>query len=1226
MLFLPGRIENNRSFYGSFSLGPFEAGQSITIANALRRTLLSELKGLAITSAEIEGAFHEYSTLPGVRDSILDILLNLKDIVLKRSVHYGNKKRGASDSATFKTEQIGYLKTIGPGVVTASELKLPPGIQCVDPDQYIATLSEEGILNIKFYINEGKNYVIQSAENCLINKAKSYYTPCLASFFSSAAPPLQNKLPTEVEQALFNSAPSSTKKMEGEGQARRSFFLRGIVQPLKLRYPPKAFLRGSFLSPTGRKTAATPPPYNKGNKGGVVEAEGGAFFPFPYWKEELDAFISSYAATDLKQLWLKKIKGIQSRLNWQTKYKGSSFFDPSAPFLPNTTKHLKASKSFYSSPNQVLTLLEEVSKEKNPFLLSSVAAFGRSKIFFLTFISGELRTPFSKKTQKNPYYAYKQLRCLKKPLLKVQKKSFYTQLAFLKKKCNTPYQKIDFSMQLKNRLAKLYKLQKFLKKKSLRHKKASSPFYTLDTSSKSVNTWLGVRSSLRPGAQATSFFFNQKGLLIEGFYKDEVAGRRYKSLAFSSYKKLLQKPTFYKQLKISDFYTSRQNFLDFNNKIIAPPYGGGGTWLSNPLAIDAVFMPVNKVNYIIEINEQSVISKDDSVIKNKNTTRELQNVPRASHAEGTASGTYKKKKRRSRFIFFVSKSTFLNSLVPFFIPSSKSVNTWASLKLKSYQKKTSYPSSCFARLAEGNSKHVQRSLSPTLLLYHATTSFGRHNRFLKAAPPLCPSATSPPGRKWPKGTFISGYFFPYIFSGRQSRDFGCLRTAAYKGFFIKRPPFLKKNFKRGVASRPKEEVACAEGRRLRDFVRRKGALYTSSKSSPFLWKNKNKKEAAWLGEQKNSLLGQQEGDNSFFPIIHPYTSRGLIIDSFGQLRGSVPYWKEEVAAYKSSLKLLKAEPLEAFRSCLISSYLENEIKNMRLNSTKTSLKNNIILEIWTNGSIHPRAALYEACKNLYSLFSKLEKTKFIPSACFALPYLKEKAPGAFSTPCVISAKPSLACLSSWPFYTKKRKGNLLFYAAKNLSSFKKKTFFFKAACPLKNGRGGRRRRRRRRRFLYKLLLRRPGAQATSNSKLLREGFYKASYKNQTLSKKLCFLGQQQFFYTKEAALDTPTIPLKNQNGRGQRLKAPTVLRGYRNLDSLDTSSKSSKAAWLGKLRSISVAYTMLFKKKTFGQAQPMLSSHDFLLCLCHFFLRLRSKAKKDCFASRVAQARRRQGA
>ena len=86
------RIENNRSFYGSFSLGPFDAGQSITIANALRRTLLSELKGLAITSAEIEGAFHEYSTLPGVRDSILDILLNLKDIVLK-SINYGNKKK-----------------------------------------------------------------------------------------------------------------------------------------------------------------------------------------------------------------------------------------------------------------------------------------------------------------------------------------------------------------------------------------------------------------------------------------------------------------------------------------------------------------------------------------------------------------------------------------------------------------------------------------------------------------------------------------------------------------------------------------------------------------------------------------------------------------------------------------------------------------------------------------------------------------------------------------------------------------------------------------------------------------------------------------------------------------------------------------------------------------------------------------------------------------------------
>ena len=140
------RIENNRSFYGCFYLGPFEPSQSITIANALRRTLLSEIYGLGIVSVQIEGASHEYSSLPGVRDSVLDILLNLKEIVLKKTIK------------NFKP-QIGYLRVRGPGVVRASHLGLPPFIQCVDPNQYIATLADNGFLNMKFIIQYGNKWL-----------------------------------------------------------------------------------------------------------------------------------------------------------------------------------------------------------------------------------------------------------------------------------------------------------------------------------------------------------------------------------------------------------------------------------------------------------------------------------------------------------------------------------------------------------------------------------------------------------------------------------------------------------------------------------------------------------------------------------------------------------------------------------------------------------------------------------------------------------------------------------------------------------------------------------------------------------------------------------------------------------------------------------------------------------------------------------------------------------
>lgn len=140
------RIETNRSFYSSFIVGPFHASESITLANTIRRSLLSELSGIAIISVQIEGVAHEYSNLPGIKDSVLDILLNLREIVLKKL------------SKTMRP-QVGYLRVRGPGTVYARDLCLPPFIQCVDPEQYIATLADNGVLNMKFIITEGNNYL-----------------------------------------------------------------------------------------------------------------------------------------------------------------------------------------------------------------------------------------------------------------------------------------------------------------------------------------------------------------------------------------------------------------------------------------------------------------------------------------------------------------------------------------------------------------------------------------------------------------------------------------------------------------------------------------------------------------------------------------------------------------------------------------------------------------------------------------------------------------------------------------------------------------------------------------------------------------------------------------------------------------------------------------------------------------------------------------------------------
>jgi DNA-directed RNA polymerase alpha subunit len=182
------RIENNKSFYGSFSIGPFEGGESLTIANALRRTLLSQLKGLAIISIQIEGVLHEYSNIPGVKDSVLDILLNLKDI------HFYSKLP-TQDLALLP--QIGYLRVQGPGIVRASDLKLPPFIQVVDPEQYIATLAEDGFINMKFIISLGKNYILQKA-----SKLRSGFYPEGRT----------TSLNTILQSAPFSGASSSKKR------------------------------------------------------------------------------------------------------------------------------------------------------------------------------------------------------------------------------------------------------------------------------------------------------------------------------------------------------------------------------------------------------------------------------------------------------------------------------------------------------------------------------------------------------------------------------------------------------------------------------------------------------------------------------------------------------------------------------------------------------------------------------------------------------------------------------------------------------------------------------------------------------------------------------------------------------------------------------------------------------------------------------------------------------
>jgi DNA-directed RNA polymerase subunit alpha len=134
-------------FYSKYSIGPFIKGQSTTVGNALRRVLLSNLQGIAIIGVRIAGINHEFSTISNVKEDVVDILLNLKQIILKGSLKYADQPI------------LARLQTQNTGIVTANSMELPDDISLVDSDQYIATLTNRSDLKMEFLIAQGQNYI-----------------------------------------------------------------------------------------------------------------------------------------------------------------------------------------------------------------------------------------------------------------------------------------------------------------------------------------------------------------------------------------------------------------------------------------------------------------------------------------------------------------------------------------------------------------------------------------------------------------------------------------------------------------------------------------------------------------------------------------------------------------------------------------------------------------------------------------------------------------------------------------------------------------------------------------------------------------------------------------------------------------------------------------------------------------------------------------------------------
>ncbi len=134
---------DDRSFYSKFVFEPLERGQGITVGNALRRVLLSNLEGTAITAVRIAGVTHEFMTIPGVKEDVLDVLLNMKEIVLK---------------AYSSHPQIGRLRVEGPANVTAADFDLPSEVEVIDPTQHVATVAAGAVLEMEFRVEKGVGY------------------------------------------------------------------------------------------------------------------------------------------------------------------------------------------------------------------------------------------------------------------------------------------------------------------------------------------------------------------------------------------------------------------------------------------------------------------------------------------------------------------------------------------------------------------------------------------------------------------------------------------------------------------------------------------------------------------------------------------------------------------------------------------------------------------------------------------------------------------------------------------------------------------------------------------------------------------------------------------------------------------------------------------------------------------------------------------------------------
>lgn len=181
---IESRIKNNNHYYSRFSLGPFYHNKVITYSNTLRRTLLSDLNSINVMAVNLFGTQHEYSSLYGVKESVLDILLNIKQLAF------------ISHNYVLKNiSYFAYLRKSGSNIIRAKDIVLPNILKCVNNNQYLATLSDDGELIMKMLLSSKSDHTVSLAVNNEFDSLLAYqnnfllkntdFFLCIDSNFSS---------------------------------------------------------------------------------------------------------------------------------------------------------------------------------------------------------------------------------------------------------------------------------------------------------------------------------------------------------------------------------------------------------------------------------------------------------------------------------------------------------------------------------------------------------------------------------------------------------------------------------------------------------------------------------------------------------------------------------------------------------------------------------------------------------------------------------------------------------------------------------------------------------------------------------------------------------------------------------------------------------------------------------------------------------------------------------